>query len=201
MKYINIAEPCLGIEEWNAVREPIETGWLTQGPKVKEFEMRFAELHGVKYAYATTSCTTALHLALKVLGVGVGDYVIVPSFTWIATVNVVEYCGAKPVFCDSNFDTYNIDVDKLSEILEEMSRAGKKVKAVIPVHLFGLMADMKRIKELSRIYGFAIVEDAACAAGSMYDEKYAGSFGDVGCFSFHPRKIITTGEGDVHNEQ
>lgn len=197
MKYINIAEPCLGIEEWNAVREPIETGWLTQGPKVKEFEMRFAELHGVKYAYATTSCTTALHLALKVLGVGVGDYVIVPSFTWIATVNVVEYCGAKPVFCDNNLNTYNIDVDKLSEILEEMSRAGKKVKAVIPVHLFGLMADMKRIKELSRIYGFAIVEDAACAAGSMYDEKYAGSFGDVGCFSFHPRKIITTGEGGM----
>lgn len=197
MKYINIAEPCLGIEEWNAVREPIETGWLTQGPKVKEFEMRFAELHGVKYAYATTSCTTALHLALKVLGVGVGDYVIVPSFTWIATVNVVEYCGAKPVFCDNNLNTYNIDVDKLSEILEEMSRAGKKVKAVIPVHLFGLMADMKRIKELSRIYGFAIVEDAACAAGSMYDGKYAGSFGDVGCFSFHPRKIITTGEGGM----
>lgn len=197
MAYINIAEPCLGEEEWNYVKEPISTGWLTQGPKVKEFENKFAAMHNVNYAYATTSCTTALHLALTALGVTKGDYVIVPSFTWIATVNVVEYCGATPIFCDNDISTYNIDVEKLELILEELYKNGKTVKAVIPVHLFGLVADMYRILSLSKKYGFAVVEDAACAAGAMYDGKYAGSFGDIGCFSFHPRKVITTGEGGM----
>ena len=197
MAYINIAEPCLGEEEWNYVKDPISTGWLTQGPKVKEFENKFAAMHNVNYAYATTSCTTALHLALTALGVTKGDYVIVPSFTWIATVNVVEYCGATPIFCDNDISTYNIDVEKLELILEELYKNGKTVKAVIPVHLFGLLADMDRILSLSKKYGFAVVEDAACAAGAMYDEKYAGSFGDIGCFSFHPRKVITTGEGGM----
>lgn len=197
MHYINIAEPCLGDSEWEAVKEPIDTGWLTQGSKVKEFETKFAKKHGVKYAYATTSCTTALHLALVALGVTRGDVVIVPSFTWIATANVVEYCSATPVFCDSHLDTYNMDVEKLAALLEKFAGEGKRVKAVIPVHLFGLMADMEPILELSEKYGFSVVEDAACAAGAMYEKKYAGGFGDLGCFSFHPRKIITTGEGGM----
>lgn len=197
MHYINIAEPCLGEAEWEAVKEPIDTGWLTQGPKVKEFETKFAKKHGVKYAYATTSCTTALHLALAALGVTHGDFVVVPSFTWIATVNVVEYCGATPIFCDSDLATYNIDVEQLAALLEKLSREGKRIKAVIPVHLFGLTADMDPILELSERYGFSVVEDAACAAGAMYGDRYAGSLGDIGCFSFHPRKIITTGEGGM----
>lgn len=197
MHYINIAEPCLGDAEWEAVKEPISTGWLTQGPKVKEFETKFAKKHDVKYAYATTSCTTALHLALAALGITEGDYVIVPSFTWIATVNVVEYCGATPIFCDSDISTYNMDTSKLEAILKKVTSEGKRVKAVIPVHLFGLMADMDPIVEMSEKYGFAIVEDAACAAGAMYGDRFAGSIGDIGCFSFHPRKIITTGEGGM----
>lgn len=197
MKYINIAEPYMGNEEWEALKEPISTGWLTQGPKVKEFENKFSVKHGVRYSFAVTSCTTALHLALAALGVKTGDYVIVPSFTWIATVNVVEYCGATPIFCDSDINTYNIDVNKLKLLLEQMAKQGKKVKAVISVHLFGLMAPMKEIKDLSKEYDFSVIEDAACAAGAMYEDKYAGSWGDIGCFSFHPRKIITTGEGGM----
>lgn len=197
MKYINIAEPSLGEEEWQALKEPLDTGWLTQGPKVKEFEEKFARKHKVQYAAAVTSCTTALHLALKAIGVKPGDNVIVPSFTWIATANAVEYCGAVPIFCDNDIITYNIDVDKLEKLLETLYREGKTVQALLPVHLFGLTADMDRITVLAKKYGFYIVEDAACAAGALYHGRPAGSLGDVGCFSFHPRKIITTGEGGM----
>ena len=198
MKYIHIAEPMVGEEEWKEIQEPIITGWLTQGPKVREFEKKFAYKHGVKHAIAVTSCTTALHLALRAVGVSQGDYVIVPSFTWIATANAVEYCGATPVFCDNDLNTYNIDVKKLEELLQKMYKAGKVVKAIVPVHLFGLVAEMDSIRELAKQYGgIRIVEDAACAAGAKYHDQFAGSLGDIGCFSFHPRKVITTGEGGM----
>lgn len=196
-KYLPIAVPSMGEEEWQALRDPITSGWLTQGPKVAEFEKMFAKRHGVSHALATTSCTTALHLAMLAVGVKPGDLVIVPSFTWVATANAVEYCGATPVLCDCDIDTYNIDIDALAGILATLAGQGKTVKAVAPVHLFGLCADMAPITALAKQYGFKIVEDAACAIGAAYDGRPAGSLGDVGCFSFHPRKTVTTGEGGM----
>ncbi len=189
-RQIPIAAPSLGDEEWQAVREPIESGWLTQGPKVAAFERMFAERHLVEHALATTSCTTALHLALAALDIGPGDEVIVPAFTWVATANVVLYCGATPVFVDVRPETYNLDVDRLAEAVTPRTRA------VIPVHLFGLCADMDAISAAVPDE-VAIVEDAACAAGAAYQGRPAGSLGTAGAFSFHPRKSVTTGEGGM----
>jgi dTDP-4-amino-4,6-dideoxygalactose transaminase len=186
---IPISLPVTGVEEWEATREPLETGWITSGPKVREFESLFAEIHGVKHAFAVTSATTALHLALVALEVGPGDEVIVPAFTWVATANVVVYCGAKPVFVDVDQSTFNLDPEDLRK------RISDKTKAIIPVHLFGLCADMDLIKEICG--DIPLVEDAACAAGATYKGKYAGNLGTIGCFSFHPRKSITTGEGGM----
>lgn len=187
---IPIALPSTGEEEWLALKEPLETGWLTQGPKVKAFEQMFAERHRVSHALATTSCTTALHLALAALEIGPGDEVIVPAFTWVATANAVLYCGATPVFADVLPDTYNIDPEKLADAVTANTRA------VIPVHLFGLCADMEAIRAALPV-GVHIVEDAACAAGGGYRGTPAGGLGTVGCFSFHPRKSVTTGEGGM----
>jgi dTDP-4-amino-4,6-dideoxygalactose transaminase len=187
---IAISQPSLGEEEWMALREPLESGWLTQGPKVAEFQERFATRHGVAHALATTSCTTALHLALTALGVGPGDEVIVPAFTWIATANAVVYCGAEPVLVDVDPATFNIDPTQLADAVTERTRA------IIPVHLFGLCADIDAIRAQMGA-DVKIVEDAACAAGAEYRGQMAGSLGDAGCFSFHPRKSITTGEGGM----
>lgn len=187
---IPIALPSTGEEEWGAAREPILSGWLTQGPKVAAFEKSFAEAHGVDHALATTSCTTALHLALAGLGVGPGDEVIVPSFTWVATANAVLYCGATPVFVDVERSTNNIDVAQVK------AKVTANTKAVIPVHLFGLCADIDALRAALPNH-VKIVEDAACAAGATYHGRHAGALGDSGCFSFHPRKAITTGEGGM----
>lgn len=186
---IPIAIPSMGEEEWLAVKEPIEKGWLTQGPKVKQFEDLFAEMHNVKRALAVSNCTTALHLALLACGVGEGDEVIVPAFTWVATANAVLYCNAKPVFIDIDVNTFNIDIKQLKE------KVTGKTKAVIPVHLFGLCADVDYIRK--NFPKLKIVEDGACAAGASLHGKPAGSLGDVGCFSFHPRKSVTCGEGGM----
>lgn len=187
---IQISLPCTGEQEWAACREPLETGWLTQGPKVAAFEKAFAERHRLKHALATTSCTTALHLGLAALGIGPGDEVIVPAFTWIATANAVVYCGATPVFADVRRDTYNIDPEAVARCLTP------RTKAIIPVHLFGLCADMDAIRSV--IPGHVkIVEDAACASGAAYHAIPAGGLGDCAAFSFHPRKSITTGEGGM----
>lgn len=186
---IPIAIPSMGEEEWMAVREPIEKGWLTQGPKVKELETNFAGLHQVKHALAVSNCTTALHLALLACGVGEGDEVIVPAFTWVATANAVLYCNATPVFIDVDTRTFNIDVQQIKE------KITPKTKAIIPVHLFGLCADIDYIK--TNFPDLKIIEDAACAAGAALYGKPAGSLGNVGCFSFHPRKSVTCGEGGM----
>jgi perosamine synthetase len=189
-RLVPIALPAMGEEEWQAVREPLMSGWLTQGPKVAAFERAFAERHQVKHALATTSCTTALHLALQALEIGPGDEVIVPSFTWIATANAVLYCGGTPVLCDVDRRTYNIDPESVA------AKLSPRTKAVIPVHLFGLCADMDMLRAVVP-KDVKIVEDAACASGAAYKGVPAGALGDVACFSFHPRKSITTGEGGM----
>lgn len=187
---IAISLPCTGEEEWQATREPLMSGWLTQGPKVAAFEKVFAERHQVPHALAVTSCTTGLHLALAGLGVGPGDEVIVPAFTWVATANVVLYCGATPVFVDVDRTTYNLDLAQVA------AKVTERTKAVIAVHLFGRCVDIDALRTLLPAH-VAIVEDAACAAGASWQGRPAGSLGDVASFSFHPRKSVTTGEGGM----
>ena len=186
---ILISLPSMDEEEWEALKAPIESGWITQGPKVKEFETMFAKRHNVKHALAVSNCTTALHLALIACGVKEGDEVIVPAFTWVATANAVMYCNATPVFIDIDPLTFNIDVTQIK------NKITSKTIAIIPVHLFGLCADIDYIK--ANFPDLKIVEDAACAAGSALQGRPSGSMGDIGCFSFHPRKSITTGEGGM----
>ncbi len=187
---IAISLPVTGEEEWQAMREPLMSGWITQGPKVAEFEKAFAKRHNAKHALAVTSCTTGLHLALAGLGVSEGDEVIIPAFTWVATANVVLYCNATPVFVDVDPATYNIDIQKIAEKVTD------KTKAIIIVHLFGRCVDMDALRNVLPEH-VKIIEDAACAAGADYKGQTSGALGDVAAFSFHPRKSITTGEGGM----
>lgn len=187
---IQISLPSTGEEEWQATREPLISGWLTQGPKVAAFETAFAARHQVKHALATTSCTTGLHLILVTMGIGPGDEVIVPAFTWVATANVVLYCGATPVFADVSAETFNIDPADVARKLTS------RTKAIIVVHLFGLCADMDALRQVLPAK-VKIIEDAACAAGASLNGVCAGGLGDAAAFSFHPRKSITTGEGGM----
>jgi dTDP-4-amino-4,6-dideoxygalactose transaminase len=189
-RQIAISLPSTGDEEWEALREPLQSGWLTQGPKVAQFEKQFAAMHGADHALATTSCTTGLHLVLAALGIGPGDEVIVPAFTWVSTANVVLYCGATPVLADVDPVTFNVRSDDIAHRITE------KTRAVIVVHLFGLCADMDSIRQAVPQH-IPIVEDCACAAGATYNGKSAGTLGVAGVFSFHPRKSITTGEGGM----
>lgn len=188
---IPITRPSFTDAEEKALLEVLASGWVSQGPKVAEFEGAFAASIGARYAVATSSCTTALHLVLAALGIGPGDEVVVPALTYVATANVVEYQGARPVFVDVDLKTFNLDPDRLEE------RITKRTKAIIPVHLFGLAADMDPILDIARRRHLLLIEDAACAVRSLYRGKPAGTFGIAGCFSFHPRKVITTGEGGM----
>lgn len=187
---IAISLPSTGEEEWQACREPLMNGWLTQGPKVAAFEKAFAERHQVAHAIAVTSCTTALHLALAGIGIGPGDEVIVPAFTWVATANAVLYCGATPVFADVDRTTYNIDFASVARQLTSRTRA------LIAVHLFGRCVDMGALRAVLPA-NITIVEDAACASGSAWKGRPTGGLGKVAAFSFHPRKSVTTGEGGM----
>ncbi len=191
--HIPITKTIFGKEEAEAIVKPLETGWVVQGPNVAKFQEMFSEFTGAKYAHATTSCTTALHLGLEAMGVGKGDKVIVPSFTYVASANAVEYTGAEVVFCDIDLRTFNIDETKL----EELIKSDSSIKAIMPVHLFGLCANMPYIMELSQKYDLKIIEDSACGFDGWIGDKHSGTFGDVGCFSFHPRKSICTGEGGM----
>ena len=188
---IPITKPFFGEEELRAVQLPLESGWVVQGPYVAKFEEMFSAFTGARHSAAASSCTTALHLAVAALGLKPGDEVIVPAFTWVATANVVEYMGAKPIFCDVRLDTFNIDVEQVEALITP------RTVGIIPVHLFGLCADMQPIMDIARKRNLWVVEDAACAFGGWYRGRHAGTFGEIGCFSFHPRKSITTGEGGM----
>ncbi len=188
---IPVTKPVLGEEEIKAVAERLLGGWVVQGPKVREFEEQFAKYAGTKYAKATTSCTTALHLALITLGIGPGDEVLVPALTYVATANSVVYCGAKPVFVDIDLATFNMDVNRIE------SKIGPRTKAIMPVHEFGLAADMDAIMAIAKKHDLPVIEDAACATGTRYHGRHIGGIGKLGCFSFHPRKAITSGEGGM----
>lgn len=190
-KVIPIARTSLLESEVQSVLEPLQNGWLVQGPQVKAFEDKWCNFTGAPHALAVTSCTTGMHLAIAALDLGPGDEVIVPAFTWIATANVVEHQGAKPVFCDINPITFNIDVAQVESLITE------RTVGIIPVHLFGLAADMEPLLAIAKKYDLWIVEDAACGFGATYDGQHVGYFGDAGAFSFHPRKAITTGEGGM----
>jgi perosamine synthetase len=178
-------------DEGGAVADVIASGWVSQGPKVRAFEEAFAARVGAAEAVATTNCTTALQLALYATGVGPGDEVIVPSLSFIATANTVWQCGATPVFADVDRLTYNLD-----PAAAERAITGR-TKAIMPVHQLGLPADMDPILDLAERHGLAVVEDAACAIGARYRTRPIGSLGPLACFSFHPRKVITTGEGGM----
>lgn len=191
MPEIPITKPVLGDEELAAVRAPLESGWVVQGPRVAEFESRFAAFVRSPHAAATSSCTTALHVAMAALGPKPGEEVIVPAFTWVSTANVVEYLGATPIFCDVDLETFNIDVDRCESLVTE------RTVGIIPVHLFGLAAEIERLLDLAERKGLWVVEDAACGFGCFRNGRHVGTFGAFGAFSFHPRKAITTGEGGM----
>ena len=188
---IPFSRPCLRGDEGEAVARTIATGWVSQGPRVREFETAFAERVGAADAVATTNCTTALQLALYVGGVGPGDEVIVPSLSFIASANSVWQNGATPVFADVDPLTYNIDAESIERVITS------RTKAIMPVHQVGLPADMDPILELAARHGLEVVEDAACAIGASYRGRPIGSLGPLACFSLHPRKVITTGEGGM----
>jgi dTDP-4-amino-4,6-dideoxygalactose transaminase len=188
---IPISKPYFGDEERAAIVEPLETGWVVQGPKVAEFERLFGAYTGALNSVATSSCTTALHLSLVALGIRAGDEVILPSFTWVATANAIEMVGARPVFVDIDLDTFNIDPDRVEAAITDRTRA------IIPVSLFGVSATIDPIMSIAAPRSLKVIEDAACAVGSWYQGRHAGTIADAGCFSFHPRKAITTGEGGM----
>lgn len=190
---IPLTIPSFGREEEAAVAKVLRSGWVTQGPKVAQFEAEIAKYTGAKYAVATTSATTSLFLSLYILGIGKGDEVILPSFTFIATANVVVAVGAKPVFVDIDPKTYNIDPSKIESAITP------KTKAIMPVDQVGLPADLKKIVAIARKYKLFVIEDAACGFASSYEGKQIGSYPgiDIVCLSFHPRKSITTGEGGM----
>jgi perosamine synthetase len=188
---IPIAKTEFTESEFQNILKPLNTGWVVQGPFVEEFENKWSKYTGAKHSIAVSNCTTALHLSLASLGIKGGDEVIVPSFTWVATANAVEYTGAKPVLCDVETGTFNIDISHIEKLIN------KKTKAIIPVHLFGLAVNMDELMDLAAKHNILVVEDAACGFGSRYRNTHVGNFGNTGCFSFHPRKAITTGEGGM----
>lgn len=197
---IRLTIPSIEEDDLRAVRDALTSGYLVQGPRVAAFEQTVADYVSMKYAVAVSNCTAALHLALLALNVRPGDLVIVTAYSFIATANVIELCGAQPVFVDIQPDTFNLDPNCLEEVLKRLTAAsetGRRVKAVLPVDTFGQMTDMPAILELADGYELPVIEDAACALGATLHGQQAGTWGAMGCFSFHPRKAITTGEGGM----
>jgi len=188
---LNVMLPYLGEEEVAAVSDVLRSGWVAQGPKVAAFESAFADAMQADHAVAVSSCTTALHLALLVAGVGPGDEVVVPSFSFIATTNAVAYVGAQPVFADVDVTTGNLTAETIA------ARLSDKTKAVIAVDQGGVPVDLDSIRALCDPRGITVIEDAACGAGSTYHDRPVGAGAEITAWSFHPRKILTTGEGGM----
>jgi perosamine synthetase len=186
---MNLTAPSFDEAEISLLRDCLASGWVTQGPLTNRFEKLIAERHQVRHAIATTSCTAALHLAALALELGPDDEVIVPAFTWVTSAHCVEYVGAKAVFVDIDLSTFNLDHAALAAAITP------RTKAIVAVHLFGLAAPMDEILAIASAHGISVIEDAACAIGTTYRGHPVGALGDIGCFSFHPRKIVTTGEG------
>lgn len=190
-EFLPFARPSIGNEEVAAVTEVLKSGWLTTGPKTKQLEQEFARFIGSKYAVAVNSCTVGLHLALAALGIKSGDEVIVPSYTFAATANVVVHCGAKPVFAEIREEDFGLDPDDVRK------RITKKTRAIIPVHFAGQPCDIGALKEIAEKHDLQVVEDCAHVSGATYAGKKAGRFGKVAAFSFYATKNITTGEGGM----
>jgi len=188
---IPIAKPYLTKKEAKAAYDTILSGWITQGPRVAEFEEKFAAYTGARYAVAVSNCTTALHLSMIVAGIKAGDEVICPSMSYIATANSIKYVGATPVFAEIDPTNYNLNVEDVAK------RITTKTKAILLVHQIGMPADIDAFKDLASKHGLILIEDAACAAGSSYKGAKIGSHSDLVCFSFHPRKVISTGDGGM----
>lgn len=188
---VPIARTALTDAEIESVLGPLRSGWLVQGPKVREFEEKWSAFTGAPHSLAVTSCTTGLHLAAVALGLRPGDEVIVPALTWIATANIVEHQQATVVFCDIDLETFNIDPVAFEAAITP------RTKGVIPVHLFGLAANMDAINAIAAKHGLWVIEDAACGFGATYKGAHVGTMSDAAAFSFHPRKAITTGEGGM----
>jgi len=188
---MNLTFPEFDDAEMKNLQECLDSKWVTQGPFTKKFEGLFAARHQVKHALACTSCTAALHLATLTLELKAGDEVIIPALTWVTSAHAAEYVGAKAVFADIEADTFNLDPKAFETAITP------RTKAVIVVHLFGLAANMSELMRIATKHNVAVIEDAACATGTTYDGKPVGSIGDLGCFSFHPRKVVTTGEGGM----
>ena len=207
MKKIPVTTPYFDGEEQKAAAEAITSGWVAQGPRVAEFEKQIAAHEGVKEGVATTSCTTALHLAMAAQGLGPGMDAIAPAFTFVATENAIVMTGATPVMTDIRQETFNIDVDRTLEIIETKYRkeggrllnreTGNRLWGIVPVHEFGLCCEIDRVNALAEEYGLTVIEDAACALGAKVGDRHEGAFGNTSCVSFHPRKSITTGEGGM----
>lgn len=208
-KFIALSEPCIKGNEWKYVKECLDTGWVSSaGGYVKRFEDSVRDYAGTKYAVAAVNGTSALHVSLIACAVGKGDEVLVPAFTFIAPVNTIRYCGAEPVFMDCDPRTLCLDAVKLNDFIKEKTTqkkdgftynldTGKRIKAIIPVHMFGHPADMDAISGLCDSRNIGIIEDATESLGSEYKSKKTGSFGRSGCFSFNGNKIITTGGGGM----
>lgn len=188
---IPVMKPWLGEEEATAAADAVRSGWVAQGPRVAEFETRFAERVAAPHAVAVSSCTTALHLCMHLLGLGPGDEVVVPSFSFIATANCAVYVGASPVFADVEPEDGNLSRRTVEAVLTDRTRA------VVVVHQGGMPADVEPLHALCRERGIALVEDAACAAGSTYLGAPVGVGAELAAWSFHPRKLLTTGEGGM----
>jgi perosamine synthetase len=197
---IRLTIPSIEEDDLQAMREVLASGYLVQGAKVASFEKTVADYVGTKYAVAVSSGTAALHLGLLAIPIQPGDLVVVTAYSFVATANVIELCGARPVFVDVQPDTFNMDPNCLEEVLNRLmanADTAHRVKAVLPVHTFGQMADMSAIMELTGRHGLPVIEDAACALGATFNGRQAGTWGAIGCFSFHPRKAVTTGEGGI----